>query len=164
MFFTLTDRASTIYVVTSPVRGLLDRKISEEHLRSSNESTKTKTKRQKERNNNTKHMPEKYGRWHSIERVWYSASREPSDTPPNRNHAYKRKASTTPYSQGFRYIYQHSRRRLGSPWVGPINAALNPLKLATVTPVATPTLSVSPASLFLCRCSDAFPLPSPTRP
>ena len=47
-----------IYVVANPVRGLLDRKRSEEHLQSSNEkSVKTKQKRQKERNNNTKHMP-----------------------------------------------------------------------------------------------------------
>ena len=33
-----------IYVVANPVRGLLDRKISEEHLQSSNESMKTNTK------------------------------------------------------------------------------------------------------------------------
>ena len=73
VFFTLTDRASTIpsnkrySMVANPVvvRGLLDRKRSEEHLliliQGSNESMKTKTKekRQKERNNNTKHMPEK---------------------------------------------------------------------------------------------------------
>ena len=34
--------------------------------------------------------------------------------------------STTPYSQGFRFLYRHSRRRLGGPWVGPINAAKTP--------------------------------------
>ena len=63
-FFTLNDRAptepsNTDYVVANPVRGLLDRKRSEEHLQSSNESTniyiyiyiETKQKRQKERNN-----------------------------------------------------------------------------------------------------------------
>ena len=41
VFFTLTDRASTIPINTrgaNPVRGLLDRKRSEEHLPSSNES------------------------------------------------------------------------------------------------------------------------------
>ena len=52
-----------IYVVVNPVRGLLHRKISEEHLQSSNESMETKTKAkqklQNERNKNTKHMPEK---------------------------------------------------------------------------------------------------------
>ena len=37
-----------IYVVANPVRGLLDRKILEEHLQSSNESMKTRTK-EKER-------------------------------------------------------------------------------------------------------------------
>ena len=67
MFFTLTDQASTIpsnkHVGANPVvRGLLDMKVSEGHLQSSNESKKTQQKRLKERNNNTKHMPEKDGR------------------------------------------------------------------------------------------------------
>ena len=61
VFVTLTDRASTIpssiVLIANPVRSLLDRKISEEHLQSSNESMKTK---QNERNNNAKNMPEKY--------------------------------------------------------------------------------------------------------
>ena len=56
------------------------------------------------------------------------------------------------YSQGFSCFYRHSRRRLGSPWVGPINAALRRFKL----PDATSTLSTSSAPLFLCWCSDAF--------
>ena len=54
MFFTLTDRASTIpssiiYVVANPVvvRGLLDRKRSEEYLQSSNEIMKKKKKSDK---------------------------------------------------------------------------------------------------------------------
>ena len=72
---------------------------------------------------------------------------------PNRKHAPRRIASTTPYSQGFRLLFRYSRRRLRSSWVGPINAALKRLKLATVTPSATSTLSS--AHLFLCRCSDA---------
>ena len=47
VFFTLTDRASTtpsniLYVIANPVRGLVDRKTSEEHLQSSNESMETK--------------------------------------------------------------------------------------------------------------------------
>ena len=78
-----------IYVVANPVRGLLDRKISEEHLPSSNESNKKNTnkqKRQRERNKNNKiHMTcqKKIDEGHSIERVvWHSASREPSDTLP----------------------------------------------------------------------------------
>ena len=62
----------------------------------------------------------------------------------------------TLYFQGVRFLPRHSRRRLGSPWVGPINAAPKRLKLATVTPGATSTWSASFASLFLCRCSDTF--------
>ena len=60
MFFTLTNRAlySVIYVVVNPVRGLLDRTRSEEHLQSSNESMETKPNK-KQGNKNTKHIPEK---------------------------------------------------------------------------------------------------------
>ena len=90
----------------------------------------------------------------SIERVWYTASREPSDNPLDRNYlafAPKGIASTTPSSQGFRFLYRHRRRRLGRPWIGPINAALKCLKLATVTPRATSTFSASSASLFLLQ-------------
>ena len=109
-------------------------------------------------NTNTKNMPDKNtGEGHSIERVWYSASREPSDNllgsqPCTQTHSIYH----TPYSQSFRLLYSQSRRRSGSPWVGPINAALNRLKLATVTPGATSTLSAYSASLFLCRCWDVF--------
>ena len=73
---------------------------------------------------------------------------------PDRNHAPKRIASTAPYSQGFRLLYRHSRRRLGSPWVDPINAALKCLKLATVTPGATSTLSVSSVSRWVSPRHD----------
>ena len=61
VFSTLPDRALTILsnillcVVANPVRGLLDRKRSEEHLQRSKQSMgkkKKKKKRQKERNNN----------------------------------------------------------------------------------------------------------------
>ena len=91
--------------------------------------------------------------------VWYAASRQPSDTPPDRNYlvfAPKGITSTTPYSQGLRFLYRHSLSHLGSPWVGPIKAALKHLKLATVTPGATSIWSASSASIFLCRCSNAF--------
>ena len=74
----------------------------------------------------------------------------------DRNHAPKLIASTTPYSQGFRSLYKHSRRRSGSPWVGPINAALKRIKLAIVTSGAPSTWSAPSASLLLCRCLDAF--------
>ena len=50
VFFTLSDRASTItypviYVVVNPVRSLLGRKRSEEHLQMSNESMKQNKKK-----------------------------------------------------------------------------------------------------------------------
>ena len=78
-----------MYVVANPVRALLDKKkirgtstvvqSSNESMKTKQNKTKTRQKRQKEMNNNTKHMPEKrIGEGHSIERVWYSASREPS--------------------------------------------------------------------------------------
>ena len=57
------------------------------------------------------------------------------------NSIKPKRIARTPYSQGFRFLYRHSRRRLGSPWVDPINAALKRLKLATVTLGATSTLS-----------------------
>ena len=61
--------------------------------------------------------------------------------PPRRNYlefAPKGVASTTLRTfKSFRLLYRHSRRRLGSPWVSPINAAPKRLKLDTVTPGAT---------------------------
>ena len=89
---------------------------------------------------------------HSMERVWHSASREPSDTLPGSQPCTQtRSIYHIPYSQGFSFHLRHNRRRLGSPWVGPINAVRKRLKLATVTPGATSTLSASSASLFFCR-------------
>ena len=86
-----------------------------------------------------------------MKRVWCTTIRESCDPPPpDRNYlAFAPEgvmASTTPYSQGFRFLCRHSRRRLGSPWVGPINAALKRLKLATVTPGATVTSTFSTSS------------------
>ena len=87
-----------VYVVANPVRGLLDRKISEEHLPSSNESKrKTQThKSDKEKGARiTKYTGQKkIDEGHSIERVRHSASREPSDTlPGSQPCAQKRVAS-----------------------------------------------------------------------
>ena len=70
VFFTLTDRASAInhtrypviYVVANPVRGLLDRKRSEEHIYQAPMRAKEKhqQKRHRERKkNNEIHIPEK---------------------------------------------------------------------------------------------------------
>ena len=57
----------------------------------------------------------------------------------------------------FRLLYRPSQRRLGSPWVSPINATLKRLKLATATSGATSTLSASSAYLLLCWLfSDDF--------
>ena len=75
-----------LYGVANPVRGLLDRKRSEEHLPSSNQS---KRKTQTNKNDNEKGTriakytcQKKIDDGHSMERVWHSASREPSDTLP----------------------------------------------------------------------------------
>ena len=72
-------------MVANPVRGLLDRKRSEEHLPSSNESKeKHKHTNDKEKGTGiTKYTGQrKINERHSIERVWHSAGREPSDTLP----------------------------------------------------------------------------------
>ena len=90
---------------------------------------------------------------------WYITSRESFDTPwiAITSHLYP-KAEHLQHRilRVFRLPYQHSRCRLGNPWVRPINAALKRLKLATVTPGAITSLSTSSASLFRCRFSDAF--------
>ena len=153
-----------VYVVANPVRGLLDRKRSEVHLQSSNESIKTQQNKNKTKNDKNKGRitqstcQKNIGEEQSIERVRIVPAPSHPITSPDRNHTTpKRIASTTvPYSQGFRFLYRHSRRRLGSTWVGPINATLKRLKLATVTPGTTSTLSASSASVFLCRCWDAL--------
>ena len=161
VFFTSTIPSYTLYMVANPVRGLLDRKISEEHLQSSNESMKIKQKRQKERNNNTKHMPENDRRgaldgeswvFHQPRAIQYPTGWLLSRICTEKHSIYNSALS------GFQFSLsaQSSNQRLRSPWVGLINAALKRLKLATVTPSATLTLSASTASLFLCRCSDAF--------
>ena len=97
-----------LYVVANPVRGLLDRKRSEEHLPSSNESKrKTQTKK------NDKEKGTRIAKYtcqkniddgHSIERVWHSASREPSDTLPGSQPCTQtRTIYHIPYSQGFSF-------------------------------------------------------------
>ena len=90
VFLTLTDGPQpypVIHVVGNSVRGLLDRKRSEEHLL---------PKRQREQKKNTTH---------SIERVWYRASREPSDTLPGSQPCTQtRSIYHTPYSQGFCFL------------------------------------------------------------
>ena len=93
-------RCPVSYVVANPVRGLLDRKRSDEHLPSSNESKiKTQThKNDKEKGTGiTKYTGQKkIDEEHSIARVCHSASREPSDTlPGSQPCTQKRVASTT---------------------------------------------------------------------
>ena len=185
VFLTLTDRASTIpsniYCCQSGTWS--DRQKKNRGTSTSSHESMKKQKKQKQNKNNTKKGTATQSTYHKniqeghlIERVWYTASREAFDTPPDRNYlalSPKCITSTTLYFQRFRFLYRHSRRRLGSPKVGPINAVLKHLKLATVTSGATSTLSASSACLFLCRCRDdfssadvqtTFPLPSPTRP
>ena len=170
-FFALTDRALT---VPSNIRGCLSGTWSagQENIRG------TPTKLQREHENKTTNNKKKgiivqstchknpEGR--SIETVWSTASRESCDTPPG-SQLYRicthiafvpeGIVSRTPCSEGFRFLYRHSRCRLRSPWNGPFNAALQHLSPDTVTPGATSTFPACSPSLFLCRYSGAF-LPS----
>ena len=148
---------TVIYAVANPVRALLGRKILKGHLSISSNENKNKMK-----GTITQSTRQKKMEGHSIKRVLY--------TPPAANHPippriaaisdlHPKAVSTTtltPYSQGFRLLYRQNRRRLGSPWVGPINAALKRLKLAIVTPGATLTLSASSSA----GVRTHFPLPS----
>ena len=61
-----------------------------------------------------------------LERVWDIVSREPSDTPPESQLPLQRRTFRV-----FRLPSRRSRRRLGSPWVGPINATLKHLSEAS---------------------------------
>ena len=54
--------------------------------------------------------------------------------------------------RGFRLPHRHSRLRFGSPWAGPINAALNRLKLATA-------ISVRCNLKLVCLFGLSLPLP-----
>ena len=97
-----------INVVANPVRGLLDRKRSEEHLPSSNESKeKHKHTNDKEEGTGiTKYTGQrKINERHSIERVWHSAGREPSDTLPGSQPCTQKTRSIyhIPYSKGFSF-------------------------------------------------------------
>ena len=104
VFFTLTDRASTI---PSNTRGCQSGTWSagQKKIRgtstSSNESkrkTQTHKKNDKEKGTGiTKYTGQKkINEGHSIQRVWHSASREPSDTlPGSQPCTQKRVASTT---------------------------------------------------------------------
>ena len=96
-----------IYVVANPVR-LLDRKRSEEHLPSSNRSERKNANKQNDKEKGTritKYTCQKMiDEGHSIERVWHSDSREPSDTlPGSQPCAHKRSIYHIPYSQGFSF-------------------------------------------------------------
>ena len=169
-----------IFAAANPIRGLLDRKRSKEHLQSSNyenikqkQKTEIKQKRRKIRKKTHKQMPAKMGCrdaqvTHKIQTdAWRNTKKGTRSrefgiptvashpiSSPDRNYLVFSPEGigfTIPYSQGFILLYRHSQCRLGSPWVRPIKAALKRLKLATVTPGATSALFASFASLFLCR-------------
>ena len=91
VFFTLTDRASTIPsnirgCQSGTVRGLLDRKRSEEHLQAPMRASKTQ--QHKNKRPNKKYQSHAIKRWkrgtRQIERVWFSAGRELSHPIPSR--------------------------------------------------------------------------------
>ena len=108
-------------MVANPVRGLLDRKRSEEHLPSSNESKeKHKHTNDKEKGTGiTKYTGQrKINERHSIERVWHSAGREPSDTLPGSQPCTQKQKKTRsiyhiPYSKGFSFTTTSTSIRRG---------------------------------------------------
>ena len=81
----------------NPVRGLLDRKRLEEHLQSSNENMKKKEKKKGS-------TSEKYSRALGRESLGIVPAARHLIPSPDRNHAPKRLASTTPSSQDFRFL------------------------------------------------------------
>ena len=71
-----------------------------------NTHTKKKTKTKERNNNKIKYTRQKkIEERHPIERVWYSASREPSDALPGSQPCTQtRSIYHTPYSQGFSFL------------------------------------------------------------
>ena len=158
-----SDWASTIpsNVVANPVRRLLDRERSEDHLQSSNESIKTK---QKERNNNTKHMSEKDKRALDREFGIVPAASHPIPSP-DRNHAPKRIASTTlrtlrvsGFSNGTVDVAYAVHGLVQSTR---LESASRLLQSPQVQPQPCPPLSLLS---FSAGVRTPFPLRSPTRP
>ena len=129
-------------------------KISKQHLQCSNESIKIKTKQKgTEEKQKSKYQKARTAN-HSMP-FWIANT---SHLYPNRSITYY----TIPYSLSLRVLrlpYRRSRHRFGSPSVGPTNAAPKRLKLPTVTPGATSTLSISSAPLFHCHLSGLFSSP-----
>ena len=88
--------------VANPVLYAGQKKIRGTSTKSNESKRKTQTnKNDKEKGKNSKkHMPD----GHLIERVWYSASREPSDTLPGSQPCTQtRSIYHIPYSQGFSF-------------------------------------------------------------
>ena len=115
VFFTLlTDRASTI---PSNIRGCQSGTWSAGQKKIRGTSTKKLQREQKKNTNKQNQNDKKKGtritkytcqkkidEGHSIERIWHSASREPSDTLPGSQPCTQtRSIYHIPYSQGFRY-------------------------------------------------------------
>ena len=94
-----------------------------------------------------------------LERVWYIASREPSDTPPDRNSfAFppKGKVFTTPYAQGFQVSLSRQPPPLGQS-LGPSNQRSSKTSQACY---GYPRCNLDLMRLFF---QTYFHLPSPTR-
>ena len=102
VFFTLTDRASTI---PSNIRGCQSGTWSagQKKIR----GTSTKLQREQKKNiykQKQKRQRDKIDEGHSIERIWHSASRKPSDTlPGSQTCTQVRSIYHIPYSQGFSF-------------------------------------------------------------
>ena len=112
VFFTLTDRAPTIpsniirgcqsgtwSAGQKNIRGTSTKKLQREQKKNTNKNDKEK------RTRITKYTcQKKIDEGHSIERIWYSACREPSDTLPRSQPCTQtRGIYHIPYSQGFSF-------------------------------------------------------------
>ena len=114
VFFTLTDRASTI---PSNTRGCQSgtwsggqkkiRGTSTKLQREQKKNTNTQKKTDKEKGTGITKYPgqKKINEGHSIERVWHSAGREPSDTLPGSQPCTQKTCSIyhIPCSKGFSF-------------------------------------------------------------
>ena len=114
VFFTLIDRASAI---PSNIRGCQSGTWSAGQENMKERSTKLQREHKKQKNKKQNENDKKKGtitqstcqkkleEGHSIERVWYSASREPSDTLPGSQLCTQTHSIYhTPYSRDFRFL------------------------------------------------------------
>ena len=82
------------------------------HLRREHGNKTRQTKNKKKGTITQSTCRKKIGEGHLIERVWFTASREPSDNLPRSQPCTQTHSIYhTPSSQGFSFLYRHNRRR-----------------------------------------------------